>query len=113
MNRQQRRNYAKGKISDKELKSILIAEAAEKSNQLRRKTVSLTIQNYSALIFLILHDKFGFGPKRLQRLEVETQELSDSINKGYLKISDILELLKNECGIDLTRVEGSANDRNN
>lgn len=46
----------------------------------------------------VLHDKFGFGEKRLDRFENEYINLLDSFNKGYITIDDLNEVLDKETG---------------
>ena len=55
-----------------------------------------------AIMFATLRDKFGWGEIRLQRLWGEVDNLSDSISKGYVKVADLMAMLKDEAGIVLT-----------
>lgn len=76
-----------------------IAELNERKRQ--KKIVELSVQYYSALMILCLHDKFGFGLKRITRLLDEVQELSDAIDKGYISMKGVMEIVQNEIGVTL------------
>lgn len=67
----------------------------------RRDADKLVIASHraSSIIYMwVLHDKFGFGGKRLGRLTEEYHNVLDSIQKGYLKIEDLNETLYEETG---------------
>lgn len=53
-----------------------------------------------AVFFSALRDKEGFGYKRLRRVWDEVNYLSDSIDKGYVKLDDLVNELA-EYGITL------------
>ena len=54
-----------------------------------------------AIFFTVMHDKYGFGTKRLRKLWKHVNELADSITKGYVKISDLEKTLAEELGVVL------------
>lgn len=56
-----------------------------------------------AIMFSALRDNFGFGRKRLQELWCKVEYLSDSINKGYINIDDLLQTLDEEAGIEISK----------
>lgn len=56
-----------------------------------------------AAFALQLHDKHGWGKKRLQELITEVGDTFDSVNKGYLSLDDIVETVENEIGLKLGR----------
>lgn len=55
----------------------------------------------SALIIFgwVLHDKFGFGGKRLEKLVDEIHEIIEAYNDGYINAKDLIEQLEKETGI--------------
>lgn len=57
--------------------------------------VMLTIAMYT------LHDKYGFGNKRLERFMDHVNETLDYINDDYITMNDIQEVLKDECQIEV------------
>ena len=51
---------------------------------------------------MVLHDKFGYGEKRLNKFIDEYQKQLDAYNSGYVeRVSDFTTVLKEECGIEL------------
>ena len=55
----------------------------------------------SALIIFcwVLHDKFGFDGKRLEKLVDEIHEIIEAYNDGYINAKDLIEQLEKETGI--------------
>ena len=51
------------------------------------------------LFFTVLHDKEGYGQKRLQRIFNECEELATSINEGYVSIGNLQKILLDEVKI--------------
>ncbi|MDO5549287.1 MAG: hypothetical protein Q4F79_12485 [Eubacteriales bacterium] len=54
-----------------------------------------------ALPLLAARDLYGFGEKRLRRLEDKILDLYDSFQQGYITEDDCINTLKDECGYDL------------
>lgn len=53
----------------------------------------------NALITLnVLHDKFGFGKKRLDKFQEEYLKVLDSFNNGYISAEDLNQVLWDETG---------------
>ena len=52
---------------------------------------------YGACVGLVLHDKFGFGRKRLEKARKEVMELFYAVIGGYLDIRDMEATLAEEC----------------
>lgn len=64
----------------------LLVSAAAKANML----ISL----------MVLHDKFGFGEKRLQRFMDEYYKQLEAYNSGHIEcVKDFEDVLWEECGI--------------
>ena len=56
---------------------------------------------YAMVIFLyVMREKEGFGHKRLKRVYDEMNDVVDSINKGYINLNDLEQVLSLE--YDLT-----------
>ena len=66
----------------------------------KRQAQEYAINSVWAVFFTALRDKEGFGYKRLRRVWDEVNYISDSIDKGYVKLEDLVEELK-EYGITL------------
>lgn len=58
------------------------------------------ITNSMILMFTVLHDKEGYGHKRIRRVFNKTIELAETVNEGYVKIEQLQEALLDE--IDVT-----------
>ena len=54
------------------------------------------------MVLWVLHDKFGFGNKRLMRMADEINELADAMNLKLLGEKDIIKALKDECDLEIT-----------
>ena len=54
------------------------------------------------MMLWVLHDKFGFGNKRLMRMTDEINELADAMNMKLLGEKDIIKALKDECDLEIT-----------
>ena len=54
-----------------------------------------------AIFFTVLIDKGHAGPERLLRIWRDVNELSDSIIKGYVNVSDLRNTLKQDYGIEV------------
>ena len=54
------------------------------------------------MVLWVLHDKFGFGNKRLMRMTDEINELAEAMNKNLLDEKGIIKALKDECDLEIT-----------
>lgn len=70
-------------------------------NRAKNDAASQSITYAWAIMFTSLRDKFGFGGIRLRRLWDAVNDLSDSIARGYVKVDDLVEALRDEAGITL------------
>ena len=93
MNRKLRRTLSKKGM----VENIVAGAITETQHQIRVDTVrDLTLIN-----LMVLHDKFGFGGKRIKKFHQELANLSDCLTKGFIKIEEIAEILDVECGVKL------------
>lgn len=53
------------------------------------------------LALTVMHDKFGFGKKRLMKFITEYHELLDSCNRGYITPKDLNQVLIDECEVEV------------
>lgn len=63
------------------------------------------IQAAYAIIFTVLRDKHDYTVEQLNELWHEINDLSDSLAKGYVKVKDLLWVLKEEAGIKIVDKE--------
>lgn len=54
---------------------------------------------------VVLHDKFGFGEKRLNKYIEEVFEVFESIYTGYVSFDDLKACIYDELGIDFDALE--------
>lgn len=54
-----------------------------------------------AIMFSAMRDEFGWGGVRLRRLWDRVNYISDSVEKGYVKVGDLIKALHDEAGIVL------------
>ena len=66
-----------------------------------KKAKSEAISYAFAIFFTVLLDKENADIECLQRVWGEVNDLSDSIARGYVNVSDLLYTLKTEHGIEL------------
>lgn len=54
-----------------------------------------------AIFFTVLLDKYGWDVEQMRDMWNHVNDLSDSIVKGYVKIADLIRVLRDEYGIEL------------
>ena len=65
----------------------------------KQEAIHLATQRAFILLFNVLRDKEGYDLDGLQRIWHEILDLADSVAKGYCKLSDLNEVLREEEGI--------------
>ena len=91
MNRSDRRLLAK--------KGKLEQFAGEISRAATKNANSAATVNSMTLSMRVLHEEFGFGGERLRRFYRAMAKQATLINEHYVKVTDIQQTLKDECGI--------------
>ena len=71
------------------------------------KAINETITFVRAAIFTVLHDKEGFGAKRLKRVLDEFYYLSESLSSGFVNVNDLLRTLLEETKINVMKDGGT------
>lgn len=72
--------------------------------QIRKDNMLISAAGKANMIIslMVLHDKFGYGEKRLNKFIDEYQKQLDAYNSGYIEsVKDFTTVLKEECGIEL------------
>ena len=85
-------------IPQKRINPVLAGMA---TYQRDRKLIGASMVANKLITLTVLHDKFGYGKKRLQRFIDEYQDVLDSYNKGYVNVDDLKSVLREECGIEI------------
>lgn len=65
----------------------------------KQDATELATKRAFILIFNVLRDKEGYDLDGLRRVWIEALDLADSVAKGYCKLSDLNEVLREEEGI--------------
>ena len=63
-------------------------------NKAKKEAMDIAITFAWAILFTALRDKEGFEYIRLRRVWDEVNYISDSIDKGYINIDDLIEELR-------------------
>ena len=78
--------------------------ALARMTQIRKDNMLISAAGQANMIIslMVLHDKFGYGEKRLNKFIDEYQKQLDAYNRGYVEsVNDFTVVLKEECGIEL------------
>lgn len=81
-----------------------INPALAQITQIRKDNMLISAAGKANMIIslMVLHDKFGYGEKRLNKFIDEYQKQLDAYNSGYVEsVNDFTDVLKEECGIEL------------
>lgn len=97
MPKPQRKNPKKSKKKNPRRYAATLADV----KKAKRDACNLAVDHAFAIFFTVMRDKEGWGNKRLKRLWEEVSDLSDSISRGYVSVSDLLQTLEEESQIYL------------
>ena len=59
------------------------------------------VRHVFAIFFTVLHDKEGYGIRRMKRLWGEMTKLGEEIEEGRIDLTDLLKTLEDEMGVQL------------
>lgn len=73
-------------------------------NRIKQTVTQDAVNSAFTIFFTVMHDKWGFGRKRLSRLMKQITELSEMVNETprCVTIDQFKKALKDELGIDFT-----------
>lgn len=71
-------------------------------NKAKKRATDDGIKAAITIFLSVMHDKKGWGKKRMQGLWDDVNDMSDSVARGYVSLEDLQKMLKDECGIILT-----------
>lgn len=66
---------------------------------IREQTALESTENLMYIAMLVLHDKFGFGKKRLTRFYNGMSTHSECINKDFVQMDEIKKIINGELGL--------------
>lgn len=70
-------------------------------NKAKEEAMLLSVKYAWAIIFTVLRDKEEMEIEQLNRIWQEVSNLSDSVAKGYVSITDLLHTLEKEADIKI------------
>ena len=99
MNRAERRKQGiKGK-------SPVLNIKAEDINKIKQNAVKQAADTAFIMMLsiplMVLRDKYGYGKKRLEVFSDYVLDLYDCFDKGYVTFDDLINILKEEVGIEI------------
>ena len=68
-------------------------------NQTHSKIRLDTINDLMIMSLMVLHDKFGFGEKRLKKFHTESANLGECLIAGTVNLDEIKEYLQENCNV--------------
>ena len=95
MNRQQRRKMVKNGVTPEDLKKLYNTT----KDATKKATIHASSEAFAVITAMVLHDKFGFGEKRLRRAIGYLVEGFDAITEDYATLEDMKKVLDEECNI--------------
>lgn len=69
--------------------------------RIKRELTDEAVKNAFAIFLIVMHDKWGFGMKRLNRLFKHICDLSEQVGDGYISTAEIKKILRDEMGINI------------
>lgn len=74
----------------------------------KTEAVGDAVEYARAIMFTALRDKFGWDNDQLSDLWASINSLSESVNLGYINVTDLAHTLKEEAGIRLVETKDGA-----
>jgi len=83
----------------------MVVEQVQAIREKMTEDIALRVSTmFLAYCYVVLHDQFGYGKKRLLRFREEIDKLADCINEDYVTNSDLVKLCEEEFGLDIDKV---------
>ena len=82
--------------------NIILKNEKKARKERYNEGLCFTIKNYSAVVLLCLKDKFDFTPDQLQEVSKHINDMFASVCEGYLSLSDVEKVLREEEGIAIS-----------
>lgn len=101
MNRAERRRLDKEQQKKKATYNLSTDEIVIMKKDTAMEAIEVAFDMMIAIPMLVMHDKFGFGPSRSEKLLDEIKILYDDFKNGYLTIDDMKSTIYEELGIKL------------
>ena len=89
----------KGEITMAKKKNPQIQLRRSDIDRMKKEITDDAVKSAFAIFLMVMHDKWGFGMKRLNRLFKNICELSEQVGDGYVSTAQLKKILKEEMGI--------------
>lgn len=100
MNRAERRRLAKSAQKEKEKTYVLTQDQID---EMKRDAVDKATRRaflmFLSIPVMVLHDKFGFGKKRLSKFMHYALVWYEAIQNNEARMMELVKIAENECGI--------------
>ena len=103
-NRKQRRK-SKTTIKKEPTYTLRQSDIDRIKKEQTNKAVDVAFTLLLGMPVIVLHDKHGFQPDRLESFVSDILSLYDSYEKGYVTLDDIRQTLKDETGIEVKDIK--------
>ena len=77
----------------------LASQAKSEAEKIKRNAVYNSTRVILIALASVLTDKYGYGRQKAHQVIRSIEDRADSINKGYIKLDDLEEVLRDEYGI--------------
>ncbi|EGS34218.1 hypothetical protein HMPREF9489_0602 [Finegoldia magna SY403409CC001050417] len=108
MNRAQRRKAGIKKktatynFTQEQLRAAISEGMEEYKDKIREEVTNQALRVIAYVPLLVLHDKWGFGKKRLEKFLFEFAEQIDCLEKDYVGFEDMISVIKDETDLDVS-----------
>ena len=69
--------------------------------RMKKEITDDAVKNAFAIFLMVMHDKWWFGIKRLNRLFRHICDLSEQVGDGYVSVAQLKKILSEEMNIEI------------
>lgn len=101
MNRAERRRLKRSQESDNATYTLRNEDVTRIKQDAAQEAIDKAFVLMLGLPMIVLHDKYGWGKKRLSNFMDYVLELYDSFEKDYVALDDLWDTIEKETGVKL------------
>lgn len=90
-------------LTNTKIKSMVVEHADRVISETKRQAINITYQYMLASMIIVLKDKFGFGPQRLNKMISEVNKQFDCMHSGHVTGAELVDWCR-EYGIEIREV---------
>lgn len=108
MGRAELRRQARDKVNKQKTYTLTVEQIEDIKKSATNEALDTAFILMLGLPVMVVHDKFGKLMKkenRLKNLADEILELYDTFKEGRITLDDVIQTIKEETGVDITRRE--------